>query len=220
VSRRISIRGGEIRTIDGAVASQAKDSIDIVIVNAAPISRSYYDNTYDPNVVKAPVCWSPDTQVPASDVPEGQIQSSRCMDCTQNVRGSGQNGGRACRFAQRLAIALPNDLGVVYRLQLPATSIYGRGSNGDMPLQEYVKFLSARDSVATGVVTKMYVDKESVVPKLYFKAVRPLTEDELDVVDVVISGDDSLEAIRQDAYKPPESSNPFGVVDGFDIDAN
>jgi len=220
VDRRISIRGGEIRTIDGAVASQAKDLLDVVIVNAAPISRSYFDNTYDPNVVKAPVCWSPDTQMPASDVPVEQRQSKRCLDCTQNVRGSGQNGGRACRFAQKLAVVLPEDLDVVYKLQLPATSIYGRGRGGDMPLQEYVKFLSARDSVATGVVTQMYVDKESVVPKLYFKAVRPLSEEELCVVDEVTLGQDSQEAIRQDAYRAPETTSPFGVVDGFDINAN
>ena len=36
--RRIALRGGEIRTIDGDVASQAKDSIDVVIVNAAPVA--------------------------------------------------------------------------------------------------------------------------------------------------------------------------------------
>tara|TARA_R110000803_G_scaffold33745_4_gene73832 strand:- start:511 stop:1176 length:666 start_codon:yes stop_codon:yes gene_type:complete len=220
MDRRISIRGGELRSINGKVASQAQDSIELIIVNAAPISRSYFDNTYDPNVVKAPVCWSPDTQLPATDVPQEQKQSARCMDCSQNVRGSGSNGGRACRFAQRLAVVLAEDPSVVYRLQLPATSIYGRGSNGDMPLQEYVKFLSARGSDATGVVTQVYMDRDSVVPKLYFKAVRPLRESELDQVDRVSVGEDATTAIRQDPYKLPETTSPFGVVDGFEIDAN
>jgi len=218
MDRRISIRGGEIRTIDGTVASQAEDSMELIVVNAAPISRSYF-GTYDPNVIKAPICWSPDTQLPATDVPQEQKQSARCMDCPQNVRGSGSFGGRACRFAQRLAVVRAEDPSVVYRLQLPATSIYGRGSNGNMPLQEYVKFLSSRGSDATGVVTQMYVDKESVVPKLYFKAVRPLRESELDQVDRVSVGEDATMAIRQDPYKPPETTSLFGVVDGFDIDA-
>ena len=53
--RRIALRGGEIRTIDGDVASQAKDSIDVVIVNAAPVARYYYSESFDPNVAKAPI---------------------------------------------------------------------------------------------------------------------------------------------------------------------
>lgn len=217
--RRISIRGGELKTINGNEVSQPTDSLDLVIVNAAPISRSYYANTFDPSEIRAPVCWSGDTQVPAVDVPDDQRQSGRCMDCPQNVRGSGANGGRACRFSQRLAVALQDDLTVVYRLQLPATSIYGRGGSGHKPLQEYVKLLSARGYEATALVTKVYLDEDSVVPKLYFKPVRSLDDDELDAVRSMESHADTLEAIQLDPYVPREATSPFEEVDGFEADA-
>jgi hypothetical protein len=218
--RRIALRGGEIRTIDGDVASQAKDSIDVVIVNAAPVARYYYSETFDPNVAKAPICWSGDTQRPSSDIPDDQKQSSRCMDCPQNVRGSGSFGGRACRFSQRLAVTLTEDPSVVYRLQIPATSIYGRGNNGNMPLQEYVKFLSARGSNTTGIVTRVYLDEESAVPKLFFKPIRSLNEEELDVADQMISHSDTVTAIQTDEYTVAQVTSPFDEVDGFEFDAN
>lgn len=220
MKRRIAIRGGEIKTIDGDVVSDAMDSLDVIIVNAAPVARYYFSETFDPNVAKAPICWSGDTQRPVSDIPDEQKQASRCMDCPQNVRGSGAFGGRACRFSQRLAVALTESPDVVYRLQIPATSIYGRGSNGNMPLQEYVKFLSARGSNPTGLVTRVYLDKESEVPKLFFKPVRSLDEVESDVVESMISHSDTLEAIQTDAYAPIEATSPFGEVDGFEFDAN
>jgi len=220
MKRRITLRGGEIRTIDGDVASQAKDYIDVVIVNAAPIARYFYSETYDPNVAKAPLCWSGDTQRPVTGIPDDQKQSHRCMDCPQNVRGSGSFGGRACRFSQRLAVTLAEDPSVVYRLQIPATSIYGRGSNGNMPLQEYVKFLSARGSNTTGIVTRIYTDKESAIPKLFFKPMRSLNEGELEVVDNMITDSDTVAAIQHDEYTPTVVTSPFGEVSGFEFEAN
>lgn len=220
MDRRISIRNGEMRYINGDVTSQAQDSMDLVIVNAAPISRSYFSGEFDPDKVRAPKCWSANTQTPAEDVPEEQKQSGRCMDCPQNVRGSGSNGGRACRFSQRLAVAFEDDLTVVYRLQLPATSIYGRGGSGHKPLQEYVKLLAARGYGATTLVTRVYLDKESVIPKLYFKPVRSLSGEELEAVEDISTHADTIEAIQQDKYVSAGATSPFGVVDGFELDAN
>ena len=81
--RRISIRGSRFsEIISGKEVNTNIDSFrDIVIMNAAPVSRTYYKDAYDPNKVAFPLCWSADTQRPPVDVPKEQKQSNRCLDC-------------------------------------------------------------------------------------------------------------------------------------------
>ena len=102
-------------------------------------------------------------------------------DRSMNIAGSAKQGsGRACRYSQRLAVTLENDLqGDVYQLTLPAQSIFGNVEGGKMPMQAYAKFLGGHGLPITAVVTEMRFDTASATPKLTFKAVRPLEEDEL-----------------------------------------
>lgn len=181
---RISLRGGKFREIVGGeqVNVSKEDKLNIVIVNAARISRTYYGGTYDPENPAPPTCWSADTNTPAPEVKEENKQSSRCVDCPQNVKGSGQGEGRACRFAQRIAVALEGDLEKVYQLQLPATSVFGEAKDGKMPMQAYARYLQAHKTPAIAIVTEMYFDENSDTPKLFFKPVRPLEEAELQAV--------------------------------------
>ena len=181
-NRRISLRGGKFRqVVNGTEMRVSKsDSMEMIVIDAAKIARTYYEGTYDPKNPEPPVCWSADTNVPDPAVPEDQRQAGRCIDCKQNVKFSGAGQGRACRFSQRLAIAFPQKMDEVYQLQLPATSIFGDAENGKMPMQAYAKFLRANDMPAVAIVTEMYFDENSEVPKLFFKPVRPLTEEELE----------------------------------------
>ena len=216
--RRISLYGRKFSIVVGnETAIIEEDSKDIIVVNAAPVSRSYFENAYDPNRSSAPTCWSADTQRPSVDVPQEKKQAARCMDCPQNIRGSGSNHGRACRFAQRLAVVFDGQLDEVYQLQLPATSIYGRGNSGHMPMQGYVKFLSSRGSVATRIVTRVYFDEQSPIPKLYFKPIRSLNEGEAEKVSELKNHPDTLKAISLDVFAEPKS--PFSVVEGFELNA-
>lgn len=41
------------------------DEYNMVVVNAAGISRAYYEGDYDPDRLMLPTCWSADTQVPS-----------------------------------------------------------------------------------------------------------------------------------------------------------
>ena len=59
----------------------------------------------------------------------------------------------------------------MYQLQLPATSIFGKDKKG-MGMQQYVAFLN-QGAPSIGVITKMYFDEDSAVPKLFFKPERP-----------------------------------------------
>ena len=207
--RRLSIRDKKFNDVE--------DSVSCVIVNAASISRTYYQSDFDPEKVGAPTCWSADTQTPSEDVPEDQRQAARCLDCKQNIRGSGYGSSRACRFSQRLAVVMDDELGAVYQLRLPATSIFGQTKDGNMPMQAYARFLKDHDTPAIAVVTQIYFDANSGTPKLFFKPSRPLEDEELQVVSKMIDHPDTIKAITLDftpLYEGTRTS-PFAVVDGF-----
>ena len=219
--RRLSIRGGNFTLIESSGEEVLpNDSVDIIIVNAAPVSRSYFGDRFDPNKSTAPVCWSNDTQRPSSDVSQENVQSGRCMDCTQNVRGSGEHGGRACRFQQRLAVVFEGDIDKIYQLQIPANSIFGRAQGGNMGMQEYARHLSAHDRSVHTVVTNISFDKDSIVPKLYFKPVRPIDREDGIAVTKMVVHEDTKRAIT--AFVPvTREPSPFSTVEGgFDINAN
>ena len=179
--KRISIRGSVFRMlVEGKEVAQNEDrAMNIVVVAAnAHTSRSFYEGTYEEGKNIAPTCWSDDGTTPDSKV--SQPQSDKCATCPQNIAGSGTGKGRACRYSQRLAVMLENDLqGDVYQLTLPAQSIFGNVENGKMPLQAYAKFLGGHGLPITAVVTEMRFDTASATPKLTFKAVRPLEADEM-----------------------------------------
>lgn len=178
--RRISIKGGKFREILNGeqVRVSKEDTMNIVIIDAAPVHRTYFEGTYDPSAdAVPPACWSPDTEAPDPSIESPQ--ATRCGDCPQNVKGSGQGNTRACRYSQRLAVVIEGDLGTVYQFQIPATSIFGDAKENAMPMQGYARFLKAHDTPAIAVVTEMRFDEDAEVPKLYFRPVRPLDETEL-----------------------------------------
>jgi len=205
--KRISIRGGKFRMIvDGEqVAVNRNPDLNMVILNASSVSRTYFAGEYDPENPSSPMCWSSDTQIPAPEVPAANRQSDSCATCPMNVKGSGNNDSRACRFSQRLAVALENDLQEVYRLQLPATSIFGEAKGGNMGLQAYIKHLTANEAPAIALLTKMSFDEDSATPKLYFSAVRALDEDELAEALEVYEGEDALKAIDMTVASPAQA---------------
>lgn len=195
--RRISIKGGKFRKIVGGeqIEVTRDESMNIVVVDAASVGRTYYEGTYDPDAKAAPpTCWSDDGNVPAGDVETPQ--ATRCGDCAMNIKGSGQGDSRACRYSQRIAVAIENDLDTVYQLSLPATSLFGDGKNKHLPMQGYAKFLKAHKTPVIAVITEMLFDEDAEVPKLLFKPVRPLTEEELGQVVALRETEDCKRAVE------------------------
>jgi hypothetical protein len=182
-NRRISLRGRKFRLlVNGEQISVSKsDDIHMIVVSAGSISRTYYEGVYDADVAARPTCWSTDTSTnkPALDVPSDSVQSKSCLDCPNNIKGSGQGNSRACRYDQRLAILLENDVDNIYQLKLPATSIFGDADGSSMPLMAYTRFLQAQNIPIMAILTKAYFDEDADVPKLYFSPVRALTAEEL-----------------------------------------
>jgi|TARA_R110000822_G_scaffold47911_7_gene126716 hypothetical protein len=215
---RISIRE---KTFNGIPTEEPLTKIPVVIIGVAFVSRIYYKDAYSSEKVAKPTCWSENQETPALDVPEDQRQSGRCIDCTQNIKGSGRGVGRACRFVQRLALVLEDDLETVYQLQLPPTSIFGETIGGDMPLRAYARYLEARETPFVALVTDIYFDDESNTPKLFFRPVRPLEEQELETVKKMLDHEDTTQALTLNVVSVEDrSSSPFAVMDGFTIKNN
>lgn len=161
--KRISIRGGVFRLMVSGeeVAKNENRAMNIVIVNGGrQIARQYYEGKYTPGEVAAPDCWSNDGEKP--DVSIENPQHSSCEGCPQNIKGSGQGDSRACRYQQRLAVLLADDIkGDVYQLSLPATSIFGRGDVDKMPFQQYAKYVGSQGKNINTLVTEMRLDSDS-----------------------------------------------------------
>lgn len=181
-TKRISIKGGVFRLLAGGkeVASIEDRHLDVVIVKAAPkVSRVFYAAAYDGDKIAGPDCWSNDGEVPDASIKEPQ--GSSCAKCPQNIAGSGNGNSRACRFQQRLAVVLENDMnGEIMQLTLPATSIFGKEEGDKRPLQAYARFLAVQNPPVNPeqIVTRMKFDMKSESPKLHFAPVRWLTDDE------------------------------------------
>jgi hypothetical protein len=187
VNRRLSLEGNLFREIINGKELRVNEerATNVVIINAAPISKMYFAEAYVKGKPSKPTCWSSDSQVPDPAVPDDQRQSARCMDCRQAIKGSGQGDSKACKPQQRIAIVFEGAIEKreVYQLTLPPTSIFGDPSEhgGKMPLQAYARHLKAHGEKAIGIVTEMRFDKDSSTPKLVFKPVRPLDDAELDI---------------------------------------
>ena len=179
--KRISFRGGVFRMMVGSKEAAQNDdrSMNVIIVKAAPgYARTYYAEAYKEGVIVSPACWSDNGETPSSNVEEPQ--SNMCASCPQNVKGSGNGNAKACSYAARLAVTLEGDQkGDVYGVQFPAMSIWGECENEKYEsLQNYVKKLATFGYDVAKVVTEMRFDTSSAVPKMMFRAVRPLEADE------------------------------------------
>lgn len=183
-SHRISIKGGKFREIVGGeqVNVSRNDTLEVVVLSAAPMARSFYESEYVEGEAAPPTCWSDDAKTPHRDVLASNRQAKSCQECPQNIKGSGKNDSRACRYHQRLAVAVVTedvDTWRVHQIQLPATSIFGDGSAGNMGMQAYARMLNGQDCPIIAVVTEMRFDEDAATPKLYFRPTRVLERDEL-----------------------------------------
>ena len=195
--KQISVKGGVFRLKSGGkeIASIEDRHLDVVIVNAAPkISRTFYAGPYDEANVSGPTCWSADGDKPDASI--ASPQASSCATCPNNVKGSGQGDSRACRFSQRLAVTLANDMGGdVLQLVLAATSIFGKEEGENRPLQAYARYLAAQSISPEMVVTRLKFDTKAAVPKLFFKATRWLDDTEYETATERGATPEALNAI-------------------------
>jgi hypothetical protein len=198
-TKRISIKGGVFRLVAGGkeVASMDDRHLEVIIVKAAPkVSRIFYAAQYDADNITGPDCWSNDGERP--DASSQNKQAETCMSCPKNQAGSGQGNSRACRYQQRLAVVLAdNPSGDVMQLTLPATSVFGKEEGDKRPLQAYARYLAVQNPPVNPeqIVTEMRFDTKAESPKLFFKPVRWLTDDEYETIKEQAESDDAKRAV-------------------------
>lgn len=196
--KRISIRGGVFRMVVGGkeIATKEGRSLDVVVVRAAhKPSRTFYEGAYKEGEKVAPACWSTDGVKPDEGVVNKQ--ASTCANCPQNIKGSGNGEGRACRFSRRMAVVLADDLqGDIYQFVIPATSIFGAGEPNKLPFEAYVQLLKAHNIPLGAAVTEVRFDTQATGQKLLFRAVKPLEEGEHEIIKARGEDPAALAAIR------------------------
>ena len=225
-SKRISIKGGVFRLLAGGkeIASIDERFLDVIIVKAAPkVSRIFYAKSYDGDNITGPDCWSNDGERP--DASAENKQATSCMTCPQNIAGSGQGNSRACRYQQRLAVVLENNIeGDVLQLTLPATSVFGKEDGDKRPLQAFARNLALQNPPISPemIVTRMKFDTKAEAPKLHFAPSRWLTDEEYAIVKTQGDSDEAKRAVvmtvaAADGVKPTpklaiEGKRPMGEL--------
>lgn len=204
VTKRISIRGGVFRLQAGSKEIGAIEDrhLDVVIVNAAPkVGRKLYLGAYDANAAPSgPDCWSNDGDKPDASIESPQ--SSNCAECPHNVAGSGAGNSRKCRFEQRIAVTLPDNMdGDVMQMIVPGASLFGKGEGDKLPLRAYAKYLADNGIEINEVVTQMRFDTSAQSPKLFFKPVRFLDDAEYAVASKQGSTDAAKKMVMMTAYQ-------------------
>ena len=197
-SKRISIRNNVFRLMVNGKEIDKSDErhIDVVIVNASPsVHRMYFAGEYKPGMkLSPPACWTSDSVKPDTEV--DAPQNATCAECPQNIKGSGPNGTKACRFSRRIAVVRADDLnGDVFQVTLPSQSIFGNGTAERRPLHEYTDYVRANSQNLMSVISRMSFDMDSSSTKVGFKPIRILNDEEYDLCSEKSKSDDAKRAI-------------------------
>lgn len=172
------------RIVNGEqIGNAIRGEFNCIIVAALPkVSRQYYAGKYDPSAKPTlPDCWSNLGDKPEAGAPNKQ--ATNCAACSQNIKGSGDAGGKACRYQRRIAVLLENDpTGEVYQFNVPAKSLFGKGNGNVHPFESYVKFLLANGENPDTVVTNISYDLNADSMELLFTPLRGISDEEYELV--------------------------------------
>lgn len=209
---RIKYQGEEhpVLNADGDPIS----SLEVVVLRANPhITKNFYKVGYSDGAAEAPDCYSLDGLRP--DEGSKIKQSKTCASCPQNVFGSRistdgrPSKAKACQDNRRLAVVPINDIanetfGGPMLLRVPAASLAELGLMG--------KNLKARGFPYNAVSVRIGFDMEASYPKLTFKPVRPVTEDEAEKIKALLS-DDKLHRILAEAVEQLPPAEPTAQME-------
>lgn len=182
----------------------------VVLDYAKRRGRAYYEGTYDPGNVSAPICWSDDGIAPDASVQDKK--SSKCDTCPLAAKGSKiTDSGKAvtaCSQHRMLAIVPANKLDFEpLRLKIAITSDFDKQSpdaeaQGWYAFSNYTDFLKSRGVQHTAaIVTKMKFDPNAAYPKIFFAADRWLEPAELAQV-VPLTKADNVRALLGGTWTP------------------
>ncbi len=159
-------------------------SINVVVLKAnAGLSKIWYAKAFVEGTDAKPDCFSNDGIAP--DALVEKPVSKKCAVCPKNQWGSkiSDDGKKfkACSDSRRVAIARPDALDEPIMLRVPAGSLKN--------LADFGSDLGKRGIPYNAVIAKVGFDREVASPKLTFRAIEGLSEDEFGQVQQSVSGD-------------------------------
>lgn len=178
-------------------------SIEVIIIKgSAQLSKIYYKDGFKEGASEKPTCYSNNAVAPASDAVSPQ--STTCATCKHNQWGSriGDAGqkGKACSDSRRLAVASPTLINDPMLLRVPAASL--------KPLMEYNEQIIKRGTKYNRVVTKMGFDPAAASPKLTFKPVAFVSQEQMAKIDEVAASD-VVAKILGEGFGLDSTAEPF-----------
>lgn len=185
--------------------NEAIQSIEVVLLKSNPVpSKVHYGDKYTEGDQSPPRCWSANGVKPDDGV-TNPIHPT-CAPCPKNVWGSkitdeGKKA-RACSDVRRVAVSFMHQIEEfaagtrkkedidVLLLRIPPATLN--------PLKDYAeKVLKPKGVPPYVVITKIGFDVEVSYPKLSFKALRFLSEPEIDVVMALRDGEDARRILNE-----------------------
>lgn len=190
---------GEETTLMRADGDGPRASLDIVVIDAAPVlSKIYYKKKWTEGSDEAPDCFSLDGVKPDPSAPNKQ--SKTCAGCPKNAWGSARSETtgkpiKACSDSKRVAVVPASDLynetfGGPMLLRIPPTSL--------APMAAMAKQMEQQGFPDGSYVIRISFDTDEAYPKMKFKAVRPVTDEEADVI-LELREDETTKRILSDA---------------------
>src|SRR6478735_801373 len=166
----------------------ARGSIEVVILNASQaVSKIWYEQGYVEGSNAAPDCFSNNGVTP--EPTSAKKQCDTCAACKHNAWGSritpAGKQGKACSDSKRIAVVpmqdIPNEAyGGPMLLRVPAASLQDIAMYGGKMQQMGYPYFS--------VATRIAFDPAESYPKFQFSAIRPLTDDEAELVVAMREG--------------------------------
>lgn len=203
--------GGDETTLMREDGDGPRNSIEVVIVKSAnSLSRIYYANGYVNGSDAPPDCMSNNGITPSANATNKQAAS--CAVCPRNVLTTNPKTGKPhkeCANSKRLAIVPLQDLanadqGGPMLLRVPGASLTAMKAFGDMMVKYGMPYY-----FTYGV--RISFDAAAEYPKFVFAPVRPLTKDELDVIDELRENPDINRILAEDEPAPLAAALPQGA---------
>ena len=186
-------------TFDGAFVplsgeGKPSTSVQAVVTDEGVLSRSYYNSDGEL------LCWATDATNPDKEVPLDNRQSPRCVDCSQNIKGRASYKGKPCKFFTTVTL-VEEESKIVCSLRIGGASLFAKAIN-KMTLYQYRDYLKSNGEKLDTILTEVYFFKANDFYKIYFKPVRPLSEEELGNIGQLLKAD----VIKHNLFKNPEGN--------------
>lgn len=191
-----------------------RGSVDVVILKSSEhVAKFWYERGYEEGAMEAPDCFSTNGLTP--DPSSKSAQAKVCALCPKNQFGSritpSGKKGKACSDTKRIAVAPLGDLhnetyGGPMLLRVPAASL------NDMAM--YAQMAKNAGFKTFAIATKISFDSEQAYPKLKFSAIRPLKDDEAQVV-LELRNSAQIDRILQEEVGSEDTNEPVAPASFF-----